>query len=144
MITSKYIPVRYTASVELARSPREVFYVLLHDVGRWWPEQLEGSSSKLHDEFVFRTGDSHYSKNKVIELVPDQKLVWLTLESRRNSDGFDWSGTKFIFELSQLDAGTKLQFTYEGPVLDQERERLAILCEMIVKEKIYDLLNSAS
>ena len=98
-MTKNYKPAKYSVEIELAKSPDDVFNHLI-DLSKWWPEEFEGESIKLNSEFIFRTGDSHYSKNKVIEFVPDKKLVWLVTESIRKTDNFEWTGTKMIFELT--------------------------------------------
>src|SRR5215813_5810774 len=110
MRNENYTAANYTVAIEVAKSAREVFDHIIHDVSKFWPEEFEGESSKLNDEFVFRTGDSHYSKNKVIELVPDKKVVWLVTESIRKTDNFDWTGTKMIFELTPKGDNTLLEF----------------------------------
>src|ERR1700676_5498933 len=98
MKNKKYKAANYTVEIEVAKSPNDVFdYVI--DVSKWWPEEFEGEIIKFNSEFVFRSGDSHYSKNKVVEFVPNKKVVWLSTESIRKTDNFDWTGTKFIFEL---------------------------------------------
>ena len=89
----------YATTIEVAKSPNDVFNHLINDVSKFWPEEFEGESAKLNDEFVFRSGDSHYSKNKVIELVPNKKVVWLVTESIRTTDGFEWTGTKMVLNL---------------------------------------------
>src|SRR5258708_38487222 len=98
MPDKNYKPAKYSVEIELAKSPDDVFDHLI-DLSKWWPEEFEGESIKLNSEFIFRTGDSHYSKNKVVEFVPDKKLVWLATEGIRKTDNFEWTGTKMIFEL---------------------------------------------
>ena len=41
----------YTTTVELSKSPKEVFN-RISDVSKWWSNDFEGSSVKLNDEFV--------------------------------------------------------------------------------------------
>src|ERR1700751_4116606 len=91
---------KYAVAIEVERSSDEVFNHIINDVSKFWPEEFEGNSTKLNDGFIFRSGDSHYSKNKVVELVPGKKVVWLVTESIRKTDGFDWTGSKMIFEIS--------------------------------------------
>ena len=50
-------------------------------------------------KFICRSGDWHYSKNKVIEFVPDKKVVW----------HYEWTGTKMIFELTSKGNNTLLK-----------------------------------
>src|SRR5579885_2536271 len=143
MTVKKYTSAKYAVTIEVAESPEAVFHHLLHDVSKWWPEEVEGTSSKLNDEFVFTTGDSHYSKNKVSEFVPNKKIVWLVTESIRKTDGFDWSGTKMIFELTPKENKTLLQFTYDGIVFEDEYERLKQVCDMVIKDMLYNFLITA-
>jgi len=141
---NNYIKAKYSVAIGLTKSAQEIFNHLLHDVSKFWPEELEGECSHLNDEFVFQTGDSHYSKNKVVELEPDKKLVWLVTESIRKTDNFDWSGTKMIFTLTPKENQTLLQFTYDGIVQEHESDRLAQICDFVVKEKLYNFIESFS
>jgi hypothetical protein len=130
---------KYTVAIEIAKSPDNVFKHLI-DLSKWWPEEFLGEKIKLNSAFVFKTGDGHYSKNKVIELVPNKKLVWLTTESKRQSDNFDWTGTKMIFDLTPKGNNTILKFTYDGVVNENEYDRLVQVCDMTVKEMFYNFI----
>ncbi len=134
-----YISTSYTVSIEFAKSTNSVFDHLI-ELSKWWPEEFVGEKINLHTEFIFKIGDEHFSKNKVVEFVPDKKLVWLTTESNRNADGYDWSGTKFIFELTPTGDNTALRFTYDGVVLESESERLVQVCDMCIKELLYNFV----
>jgi hypothetical protein len=129
----------YTVAIEVEKSPNDVFNHVI-DLPKWWPEDFEGETIKLNSVFVLKTGDSHYSKNKVIEFVPEKKIAWLTIESIRNTDNFDWTGTKMLFELTPKGSGTLLQFTYDGVVLENEYNRLVQICDMTVKEMFYNFI----
>ncbi|HWZ15570.1 MAG TPA: SRPBCC domain-containing protein [Mucilaginibacter sp.] len=139
MANNNYKPAKYTVGIELAKSPNDVFDYLI-DLSKWWPEEFEGESIKLNSEFVFRTGDSHYSKNKVVEFVPNDKVAWITTESMRKTDNHDWTGTKFIFELTPKGNRTQLKFTYDGVVLEHESDRLVQICDMTIKEIFYNFI----
>jgi hypothetical protein len=132
-------PANYSVEIELAKTADDVFDHLI-DLPKWWPEKFDGESIKLNSEFVFRTGDSHYSKNKVIEFVPDKKLVWLATAGIRKTDSYDWTGTKFIFELTPRGNNTLLKFTYDGVVLENESDRLVQICDMTIKEMFYNFI----
>ena len=133
---------KYTVAIEVAKSPDEVFNHLINDVSKFWPEDIEGETTKLNDEFVFTSGDGHYSKNKVVEFVPGKKLVWLVTESLRRTDNFEWTGTKMIFDLINKGDATLLKFTYDGATLEREYERLVQVCDMVIKENLYNLLTN--
>lgn len=99
------------------QTPHEVFKAV-NNVRGWWSEELEGSSENLDDEFTYRHGDIHYSKHKLIEIIPDEKVVWLTLDSKLTfvEKQNEWNNTKVIFEISKQDDKTKLHIIHEGLV----------------------------
>lgn len=134
------IKTNYTVAIEVEHSPEVVFNHIINDVSKFWPEDFEGKSSSLNDEFVFTSAGGHYSKNKVTELVPKEKVVWLVTESIRPVDNFDWSGTKMIFDLSPKDANTQIKFTYDGFILDNEYDRLVQICDVVIKEMLYSFI----
>lgn len=138
-MTNNYKAANYTVEIEVAKSPDDVFNHVIN-LSKWWPEEFEGESIKLNTEFVFRTGDSHYSKNKVVEFVPNKKVVWVTTESIRKTDNYDWTDTKFIFELTPKGDHTLLKFTYDGVVLENESDRLVQICDMTIKEIFYNFI----
>ena len=139
MTSKNYKTANYTVEIEVARSPDDVFNHVI-DLSKWWPEEFEGERIRLNTEFVFRTGDMHYSKNKVVEFVPNKKVVWVTTESIRKTDNFDWTGTKMIFELTPKGGSTLLKFTYDGVVLENESDRLVQICDMTIKDMLYNFI----
>jgi hypothetical protein len=130
----------YSTTIEVPLSPKDVFSHLIHDVRKWWPEDVEGETAKLGDEFIFRSGDSHFSRNKVIELVADQRVVWLVTESIRKTDNFEWTGTKMIYEITPSGDNSLIQYTYDGPVREDEYDRLVQICDLVIKEMLYDFI----
>lgn len=113
----------YTYSFESSKSPEKIFETLLN-ARSWWSglyeEKIEGSSNKLNDEFTFNAGGgAHYSKQKLIELIPNKKIVWLVTDSNltflKKSD--EWTNTKIRFDIAEAQPGkTKVIFTHEGLV----------------------------
>ena len=59
-------------------------YDCINSVTKWWTENMQGSSQQLNDEFTVHFGDVHYSKQKVVEVVPGKKVVWLVTDSKLN------------------------------------------------------------
>jgi hypothetical protein len=94
----------------------------INSVTRWWTENLEGSSTKLNDEFSVHFGDVHYSKQKLVEFIPDRKVVWLVTESILNfiEDKSELTGTEIIFEIFEMDEKTQVRFTQKGLVPEIE------------------------
>jgi hypothetical protein len=132
---------KYTVAIKVSKSPKEAFSQLIQ-LSRWWPEEYVGGEVQINSEFIFTTGDGHFSKNKIIELVPNKKLVWLVTESLRKADNFDWSGTKMIVALSPDGENTVITFIYDGVVLENEQHRLAEICDFCIKDKLYNFIES--
>lgn len=143
MNLNNYTKAQYAVAIELTKPSDDVFNHLI-DLSKWWPEQFAGENLKPGVEFILKTGDEHYSKNKIIEFVPGKKLVWLTIESFRKADNYDWSGTKFIFELKPQASNTVLQFTYDGLVAENEKERLVQICNFCIKVCLYNFIESVA
>jgi hypothetical protein len=111
----------YTASITVDATPQEAFKNI-NSVTKWWTDDLKGSSQKLNDEFTVRFGDVHMSKQKLVEVIPDKKVVWLVTDSKLNfiEDESEWTGTKISFELSNNNDKTQIHFTHFGLVPEVE------------------------
>jgi hypothetical protein len=131
--------VSYSTGIEVPFPPAVVF-AHVNDVANWWPEEFEGESTKLDDEFELRTGDVHYSKQKIVEFVPDKKVVWLIIDSLRKTDNYEWTGAKMIFELTDKGNETRVDYTYTGLVFENELDRLAEVCDKVIKENLYNFI----
>ena len=107
----------FTTTILVDQSPKEVFNAI-NTVGGWWQGEVKGRSNKLNDEFTYQMEEFHFSKQKVVELIPDKKIVWLVTESQLNftKDKSEWTGTTIVFEISEKNNKTEVLFTHQGLV----------------------------
>lgn len=112
----------YTAVLTVNATPQEVFNHI-NNVTSWWTGDLEGSSQKLNDAFTVRFGDVHVSTQKLVEVIPNKKIVWQVTSSKLNfiKDTNEWTNTKIVFELTSHDnKTTTVHFTHFGLVPEVE------------------------
>jgi hypothetical protein len=112
----------FHTSIEVAVTPAEAFNHI-NNVSKWWIRNFKGESTSLNDEFSVTVPGQHYSKHKLIELVPDKKVVWLVTDSTLDwikKDKNEWTNTKMVFEITPKGDKTVIKFTHEGLVPDQE------------------------
>jgi hypothetical protein len=133
----------FTATIEVAKSPQEVFNCI-KEVSKWWSKDFEGNSSKLNDEFIIHHPHRHYSKQKLVEVIPDKKIVWLVRDSILywlEKDKYEWTNTKMIFEIATKGDKTFLQFTHEGLIPGKE---CYARCEqgwnMVIKDRLFNFI----
>jgi len=107
----------FTTTFLADQTPEEVFDAVLN-VREWWSGKIAGKTQKLNDEFTYEAGDMHFSKQKLTELIPGKKLVWLVTDSKLSftKDPGEWTGTALRFDISAQGGKTKLQFTHQGLV----------------------------
>lgn len=107
----------FTTTLLVDRSPKEAFDAI-NNVRGWWSENIEGGTEKLNDVFTYRVKDLHQCTMKLIEVVPNKKVVWLVLDNYFNftKDQSEWIGTKISFEITETDGKTQIRFTHIGLV----------------------------
>jgi hypothetical protein len=111
----------FTATILVDKSPNDVFNAITNVRG-WWSEEIEGNTNKLNDEFTYRYKDMHNCKMKLIEVIPDKRVVWHVLDNYFSftKDKSEWKDTKVSFEISKQGDKTQLHFTHLGLVPDYE------------------------
>jgi uncharacterized protein YndB with AHSA1/START domain len=135
----------YTATIELTKPAADVFNAI-KDVQKWWSKDFEGKSTNLNDEFVINHPNAHYSKQKLVEVVPDKKVVWLVTESKLNwlkKDQQEWTNTKMIFDINTKGDKTILQFTHQGLVPEKEcHARCEQGWNMVIKDWLFNYITN--
>lgn len=99
------------------QTPAEVFNAI-NNVRGWWSENIEGGTAQLNDEFTYAVKDLHKCRMKLIDVVPDKKVVWLVLDNYFSfiTDQAEWVGTRIEFNITEKDQKTQLHFTHHGLV----------------------------
>ncbi|HEY4874700.1 MAG TPA: SRPBCC domain-containing protein, partial [Puia sp.] len=107
----------FTTTISVEQTPAEVFNAI-NNVRGWWSEEIEGSTDKLNEEWDYHYEDVHRSKMKIIEFIPNKKVVWLVMDNYFSftKDKSEWKGNKIIFEITEKDNKTQLLFTQVGLV----------------------------
>ena len=105
----------FTTTFFVNQPPQKV-YESINNVRGWWQGEIKGEAEKLNDEFTYQVKDIHYSKQKLVELDPDKKVVWLVTDSNLDSftDKQEWTDTKIIFEVNEINNKTQVRFTHVG------------------------------
>jgi hypothetical protein len=107
----------FSTSIITKKSSQVVFNAVTNVRG-WWSETIVGNTAKLDDEFEFEVKDIHYSKQRLIEVIPNKRVVWLVTEAKMTfiDDQDEWKDTRVIFDITNEGDKTKLTFTHEGLV----------------------------
>lgn len=138
----------FSTTEVVKQPPGDVFKTLLN-VRAWWSglydESFEGNSEKVGDEFSFRAGGgAHYSKQKLVELVPDKKVKWLVTEADLTfvDKTDEWKGTTIEFDLAGQDGGTQITFTHHGLVPQFEcYDGCAPAWQLYIHQQLVNALN---
>jgi hypothetical protein len=107
----------FTTTILVDQTKKQVFDAI-NNPHLWWSGEVKGNAGKLNDEFTYQYQDFHFSKQKVVEMIPGQKVVWLVTESVINyvDDKNEWTGTKISFEITEEGSQTRLRFSHLGLV----------------------------
>src|SRR6188508_3450302 len=102
LTTQKMTTSDFTTSFLVDQTPKEVFKAVTNPRG-WWSEEIEGGTEKLNDEFNYHYEDIHLAKMKLIEVIPNKKVVWLVLDNqfKFTKDKEEWKGNKIVFEITE-------------------------------------------
>lgn len=111
----------FTTTIWVDQKPVSAFNAI-KNFRAWWSEDIKGESDKLNETFFYHYKDVHLCKIKLIEIVPDKKLVYQVVDNQFNftKDKTEWIDTKLIFDIVEEGDKTRVQFTHEGLVPEYE------------------------
>ncbi len=107
----------FATSFTVDRTPKEVF-TAINNIRGWWSGEITGEADKLGAEFTYRYKNIHKSTQKITELVPGKKVVWIVTDAELTfvKDKTEWIGTDIVFEIARKDGKTELRFKHLGLV----------------------------
>ena len=111
----------FTSSISAKISASEAVKRISNIPG-WWGITFSGSSEKQNDQFIVKMGGNSFFNFTVAELIPCKRVVWLITDCNMPwySNKKEWANTKLIFDLTENNGVTELNFTHEGLTPDAE------------------------
>ena len=105
----------YTATILVDQSPDQVFNAINHVRG-WWSGEIDGATDTMGAEFTYTVPGVHFSKQKITELVPGNKIVWKVVEANLGfvKNKSEWKDTSISFDISRKGDKTQIRFTHVG------------------------------
>ncbi|MBO9732702.1 MAG: SRPBCC domain-containing protein [Chitinophaga sp.] len=107
----------FNTTFVVPQAPHDVFQAITNIRG-WWSENITGGTTQLHDEFFYEVTGLHTCRMKLVEIVPDKKVVWQVLENdfTFTKDKTEWINTHLEFDITQKGNQTAVHFTHRGLV----------------------------
>lgn len=93
----------------------------ISQINLWWVKDISGKTEKLNDKFHIPMGKT-FIDFQISELVPNKKVVWKVTDSDIHwlKDKKEWNGTEVVFEISEKEDSTQIDFTHIGLVPEIE------------------------
>jgi len=90
-------------------SKEKVFEAIstINGLSNWWTTKTSGDPA-IGGTLIFHFGEHEGPHMKVIEMVPNEKLLW----ECTSPDG--WKGHTFTFALDENDGKTRVRFSQDG------------------------------
>ena len=111
----------FTTKIVVDKSSKEIFQAI-NNVRGWWSENIMGDTDKPGSEFFYNYKDVHVCKMKIIEFIPDKRVVWEVLENQFNftNNKNEWKGNRIVFDINKNGEKTQLDFMQIGLVPEYE------------------------
>ena len=110
-----------TTTITVDATPEQAF-AAINDPRGWWSDTITGVTDQVGAEWEYAVEGIHYSKLRVTELVPGERVVWRVVEGWLSfiEDTTEWDGTEIRFDIWQDRLGTRVRFTHHGITPDVE------------------------
>lgn len=113
-----------TMSFTVEATPEQVFDAV-NDVRSWWSGGIVGETTGRGSEWVYTVPDIHFSKFRITDLVPGERVEWLVVDSYLSftEEKEEWTGTTVRFDIAgpeSTSGRTRLTFTHVGLNADHE------------------------
>ena len=134
----------FTTTFFVDQTPHEVF-TAINNVRGWWQGEVTGGTDKLNDEFDYRMEDIHYSRQKLVEVIPDKRVVWSVTDSQLSfiEDKDEWTNTRIIFDITEINNKTQVRFTHIGLVPAIEcYDACSNAWEQLIQESLVSLITT--
>ena len=96
----------------------------ISQVDLWWAKKFKGKAAKLNDEFsVYFGGPKDTFVNfKISDVIPEKKITWLVTDCNLHwiTDKKEWKNNECIWNLSEKDGKTTIEFVHKGMTPDSE------------------------
>ncbi|WP_426667378.1 SRPBCC domain-containing protein [Mucilaginibacter sp. McL0603] len=111
----------FTSSISAKISAGEAIKKI-SNVTEWWGITFNGNSEKQNDKFIVKMGGDSFFNFIVEELIPGKRVVWLITDCNMPwySDKKEWANTRLIFDITENNGITDLNFKHEGLTPDVE------------------------
>ena len=111
----------FTKTIVVSKTPSEVFNAIRNFRG-WWSEEIDGDTGSLNETFFYHYKDIHLCKMKMVESVPEKRLVYLVVQNEFNfiEDKTEWVGTRLVFDIMREGDKTHVKFTNQGLTPEDE------------------------
>src|SRR5258705_13533939 len=98
-----------TTTIAVAATPEQAFEAINNPRG-WWSQAITGVTDEVGAEWEYRVEGIHYSKIRVTELVPGERVVWRVVEGWLSfiEDTTEWDDTEIRFDIWQDNGGTQV------------------------------------
>jgi hypothetical protein len=95
----------------------ETAYEAINDVRSWWgADNIVGTTDRLGADWYYLVPDIHYSKQRVAELTPGERVVWEFTDGHLDfiAETGEWIGTTGLFDITTDGDRTRVTFTHQG------------------------------